>query len=96
MTSNPQEDTVIRNDMLRRMAERIAKKTDNGNTLSGSEYRVFQEGWRGELDSVKSVEWFIEIYKEATGTRSSPNIPLNGLRGYKAVRFHNIGEFGGI
>ena len=56
-------------DYYKKLGDAIARKTNNGDTLSGSEWTVMQDGLHGKINTVKRGQWLEEIYKQATGKK---------------------------
>ena len=52
-----------------RLGRAIARKTNNGDTLSGSEWTVMQDGIHGKIKTVKRGQWLEAIYESETGKK---------------------------
>ena len=59
------------------MGFEILKKTNNGDTLSGSEYLVVQDGYHELITTEKRSQWFDVIYERETG-KPAPDDPCGG------------------
>lgn len=52
-----------------RLARIIAIKTNNGDTLSGSEWTVMQDGVHNKIKTVKRGQWLEMIDQRETGKK---------------------------